>query len=226
MNRRLFWPLIGALVQIVYNKLVKCQKGVDLGRTTFLLFPSTQCRYSSVWSQISGNIPPQCQPHSANRPQLIQSQWLVTREEAAGVEDGDERRRRGAISVLVVQFDNNVQFLPESKISLLGGFYIRREAGCFVCSAALFIYLGVKWLSQLERFHSRNTHKGPFFHMKFNIFLNHTSCKKRVRDVLYLNVRTNSPKQDSKIILMWNSFTRRSRMLYAACFFSIFHICD
>lgn len=91
---------------------------------------------------------PQCQPHSANRLQLIQSQWLVMREDAAGVEDGDEQWRRGAvmsaISVLVVQFDNNVQFLPESKISLPGGFYIRREAGCFVCSAALFIDLGIK----------------------------------------------------------------------------------
>lgn len=44
------------------------------------------------------------------------------REEAGGVED-EEGAVMSAISVLVVQSDNSVQFLPESKIFPSGGFF-------------------------------------------------------------------------------------------------------
>lgn len=85
--------------------------------------------------------PPQCQPHSANRLQLIQNQWLVMREEVGVVEDRDEQRRGmevpaeiSAISALEVQFGNNVQFLPESKIPLPAGFTIGDEKLAALCA--------------------------------------------------------------------------------------------
>lgn len=78
--------------------------------------------------------PPQCQPRSAKRLQPIQNQWLVVREETGDVGDGREQQRgmvmpcqMSAVSILEVQFDNNVQFLPESKILPPAGFTFREE---------------------------------------------------------------------------------------------------
>lgn len=85
--------------------------------------------------------PPQCQPLSANRQQLIQSESLINREEVGEgggrewgklVENGSacivQAAVMGAISVLEVQFDNSVQFLAESKSSLPSPFKLGDEA--------------------------------------------------------------------------------------------------
>lgn len=102
----------------------KSQRVVEKSEQYLQLFPFTQCRSKLSLIPDQCERPPQCQPHSAKRLQLIQNQRMFKRSEEA------QSSRMYAIYILMVQFNNDVQFSPKSQTLRSVG--LTRQAGCFV----------------------------------------------------------------------------------------------